>query len=69
MNSQQIANAALLFSRSVAALAEIGAMRALNQERESRGHSLGYGEDAFLAVIDKWGLEHNAVLITLRQGL
>ena len=69
MNSQQMANAAYLFSQSVAALAEIEAMRTLNQDREHRGHAQGYNEEAFVAVIDKFGLGHNAAITALRNGL
>lgn len=53
---------AYVHAMSVAAQAEIEGMRADNQLREVQGYSPAYGHDAFLAVIEKYGIHHNAVL-------
>ncbi len=39
--------AAYVFAQSVAAMAEIEAMKAANQMREMNGHTIAYGEEAF----------------------
>ena len=57
-------SAAYVYAQSVCALAEIEAMKALNMQRAACGHSMAYVEEAFLAVIDKYGISHNAVLTT-----
>lgn len=55
--------AAYVFAQSVAALAEIEAMKAANAHREMQGYSQAYDEGSFFAVIEKYGLHHNAILI------
>jgi len=54
--------AAYVMAQSVAAMAEIEAMKAFNYERAAHGYSPGYGEEAFLDVIEKYGLHHNVLL-------
>lgn len=54
--------AAYIIAQSVCALAEIEGMKALNAEREHHGYALGYDEDAFLKVIEKYGIHHNATI-------
>jgi hypothetical protein len=56
--------ASYIFAQAVAAQAEIEAMKAANAHREMQGYSQAYGEDAFAAVVDKYGISHNAVLTT-----
>lgn len=56
--------AAYINAQAVAASAELEAMKAANWMREMQGHTIAYGEEAFLALIDKYGLHHNAVLTT-----
>lgn len=51
--------AAFVNAQSVAATAEICGMIALNKERERNGYALAYGEDAFAAVPEKYGLGYN----------
>jgi hypothetical protein len=58
---------AFVFSQSVAALAEIEAMKALNAERQDKGLAQAYGEEAFAEVANKYGIHHNAVLSTFEQ--
>jgi hypothetical protein len=57
--------AAYLNSQTACALIKMQSMMAENQERESQGKSLAYGEEAFLALIDKYGIHHNAAVRTL----
>lgn len=59
MNSQEFA--AYIISQSACANAEIAAMQAANQERLANGYAIAYGEEAFLAIPDKYGISHNAV--------
>lgn len=60
--------AAFINAQSVAAMAEVQAMIAANTERLAQDCSLVYDEAAFLAVIDKYGLHHNAVLTTFAEA-
>lgn len=39
---------------------EMNAMIAENKWRESIGQTIGYGEDAFMGLIEKHGVHHNA---------
>lgn len=55
-------SASFIFANSVAALAEIQGMVAENTFREQKGQTIAYGEEAFLEVIKKYGIHHNAVL-------
>jgi hypothetical protein len=41
-------------------------MVAANMEREHRGHSLAYGEEAFERLVVEEGIGHNQVLMALR---
>lgn len=58
--------AAFIFSQSVCAIAEIESMKALNKYREKRGETIAYCDDDFIAVIEKYGIGHNAVLSHLK---
>jgi hypothetical protein len=53
--------AAFVNSQVACALIEAMGMQAENQQRTNRGHSIAYGEDAFAALIEKYGIHHNAV--------
>lgn len=55
--------AAFIHAQSVCALAEIQGMIAENQHRVSCGNSIAYGEDAFSAVPDRYGIGHNAICV------
>lgn len=59
--------AAYVIAQSVCAMAEIESMKALNTYRQMRDETIAYDEEAFLTVIDKYGISHNAVL-TLFQS-
>lgn len=54
--------AVFLMSQTACALIEMEGMKAANIERESHGYALAYGEEAFLALIEKYGIHHNAAL-------
>lgn len=41
---------------------EMEAMKAENKIRELSGKSLAYGEDQFMALINKHGIHHNAAV-------
>jgi hypothetical protein len=64
MNENQ--RAAFLIAQSVVAQAEIAGMTAENMQRQAVGNSMAYGDDAFFAVIDKYGLSHNVAISFLR---
>lgn len=49
-------------AQAAAALIEMESMKAANWMREMQGKTIAYGEQEFLALIDKYGLGHNAVL-------
>lgn len=53
--------AAYVISQSVCAMVEAMGMQAENQQRTNRGLSIAYGEEAFAAVLEKYGVHHNAV--------
>ncbi len=44
-------------SNALSAYIEALSMEAANKEREARGESQAYGEDAFAGVLEKWGLK------------
>lgn len=54
--------AAYVISQSVSALIEAMGMTAENRHRLSVGNSVAYGEEAFQAVIERYGIQHNAIL-------
>lgn len=60
--------AAYVFSQSVAALAEIEGMKAENAHQEACGNSVAYGEDAFLAIANRYGVHHNSVCEIFRAA-
>lgn len=66
MNTDQ--RIAYINAQVVCAMAEIEGMKAANTERERNGYSLAYGEEAFYAVPEKFGLTHNQVLEYLKGG-
>ena len=59
MDVEVMKRVAIVIAQAARLNAEVALMQAGNQERESRGHSLAYGEDQFQQVIDKYSvLEH-----------
>ena len=67
MNKNQAV--AYVMDQSVAALAEIEAMRAENMFREHVGQSIAYTEDAFLIVLQKYDLNHNDVMRVYSEAI
>ena len=59
--------AAFINGQVVCAQAEISAMVAENMQRQSLGHSMAYAEGAFMAVIEKYCISHNAVITFFRE--
>lgn len=59
--------AAFIISQSVAAMIECESMKAANEVRESDGYAPAYSEEAFLSLIDNYGLGHNSVLDYLKD--
>jgi hypothetical protein len=57
---------AFVQAQTACMLVEMEAMKAANRERDTQGKALAYGEDAFMALIDKWGVHHNGALTLLR---
>jgi len=53
--------AAFVNSQVACALIEAMGMKAENQQRTHLGQSIAYGEEAFAALIEKYGIHHNAV--------
>jgi hypothetical protein len=54
--------AAYVNAQTAAALIELESMKAANREREMHGHALAWNEEAFLELIEKYGLHHNALM-------
>ena len=57
----------LVYTRGMILQAEIrmNGMVAENKARESLGQALAYGEDAFINLIDEYGICHNALISNL----
>lgn len=49
------------------ALIEAKGMEAENQHRLACGNSVAYGKEAFDALIEKYGIHHNAVLLLFQS--
>jgi hypothetical protein len=49
-------------AQTASMLAELEAMKAENRQREMQGFSDAYGEAQFLALPDRYGIGHNAVV-------
>lgn len=62
MNEQEI----YLLSQITCAQIEMNAMMAENQQRQHLGQAMAYTEEAFIELIEKYDLSHNAVLSYLR---
>lgn len=60
--------ASYVYAQSVAAMAEIEGMKAMNEERRMQGYSIAYDEQSFLDVIQSYGLHHNAIVTTFQKA-
>lgn len=69
IDAQKVCNAALLFSRTVAALIELEAMRAENQRCAHRGMEVAYGEGTFITMLSRSGIQENDATMLLQGGL
>lgn len=61
-------SAAFVQAQAACMLVELEAMKAANKAREQQGFSPAYGEDEFMALIDKWGVHHNGALSTMASA-
>ncbi|MEA3242868.1 MAG: hypothetical protein U9Q19_05430 [Pseudomonadota bacterium] len=59
--------AAYVHAQAVAATAAIESMKAANTLREMQGKTIAYDEQAFLSVLEQYGLHHNAVMTTFQN--
>jgi len=66
MTSEQ--QAAYIMAQAAALNAEVAGMQAENAFREMQGHTIAYGEDAFQAAINRYGVHHNAVVGFFNNG-
>lgn len=60
-------SAAYVTAQATAALIEAMGMVAANSERAANGYTIAYGDEDFRALIDQYGISHNAVLGTFQQ--
>lgn len=60
MTSEQ--KAAFINAQAACATIEAIGMQADNDHRLSLGHSIAYDGEAFQALIDKYGIDHNTVV-------
>lgn len=60
--------AAFVNAQTACMLVELEAMKAANKRREDQGFSPAYGEEEFLALIDKYGVHHNGALSTFASA-
>ena len=61
-------SAAFVQAQAACMLVELEAMKAANKAREQQGLSPCYGEAAFMALIDRWGVHHNGALSTMMSA-
>lgn len=65
MNTNE--KAAFIQSQATAAMIEAMGMQALNEHRKSLGQTIAYDDEAFVNLIEKYGLGHNSVLSFLQE--
>jgi hypothetical protein len=64
----EISKAAFLIAQAAMLQVELAAMQAANTERESKGYSLAYGEEAFCELQERYScLSHNGALAWLHD--
>ena len=56
--------AAYIMSQSSCALIEAMGMQAENMQREALGQSMAYNDKAFIELINRFSIHHNAVIST-----
>ena len=62
-----IERAAFLNSQVACAMIEAMGLHAENMQRQAVGNSMAYDEAAFVAIIEKYGIGHNAALSQLTR--
>ena len=58
-------SAAFIYAQATSAFIEALAMITANAERQMKGETLAYPEEAIKELIAKYGLGHNAVILSL----
>lgn len=64
---EPIERAAYIISQAACAQIEAAGMIAENQQRAAVGASMAFPAEAFDALIDRYGISHNAVMTYLRR--
>ena len=59
--------AAYINAQTACATIEATGMQAENMQRALRGESMAYDEEAFMSVIDRYGIHHNSVMSMFRD--
>ncbi len=59
------ATATYVNSQVACAMIEAMGMQAENMQRDALGNSMAYDEDAFMRLLEKYGIHHNAVVTML----
>ena len=59
-------NTAYVLSQIACAVIEAMGMQAENQQRAHRGEAMAYRENDFNALIEKYGIHHNAVCAVMQ---
>lgn len=57
---------AYVHAMAIAAMIEAMGMQAENQHRLNCGNAVAYGDEAFNALIEKYGIHHNALITTFQ---
>lgn len=65
-DAEKVKQAAYVMSQAACGLIRAMGMTALNQDRLSKGHTIGYDDEAFEALITEFNIHHNAVVAALK---
>lgn len=60
--------AAYVIGQAACMLVEMESMKAANQYREMQGHTIAYGEEAFVDLINRYQCHDNAALRIFGEG-
>jgi hypothetical protein len=59
--------ASYIFAQAICAMVQCEAMKALNKYREMRQETIAYDENSFMALIEEYGIHHNAILMFFQE--
>lgn len=68
MNERLAKDLCYLGAMTTCAAIEAAGMEAENMQRHALGQSMAYVHADFMAVIDKYGIHHNAILSTFQRS-